>query len=54
MPDLLTARQAAEELGLNYHTFLSRVRKGKIKGQRYGWSIMFSRSEIDKQKVLAS
>lgn len=46
-----TAHEAAEVLGLKYHTFLSRVRKGHYEGQRFGWVYMFLKTEIDEHVI---
>jgi excisionase family DNA binding protein len=45
--EFYTARQAAERLGINYHTLLSRARRGAIKCYRFGWSVMFDKKEVD-------
>jgi excisionase family DNA binding protein len=42
-----TAKEAAERLGVNYHTLLSRARRGAIRSYRFGWSVMFGKDEID-------
>lgn len=50
MPEesLYTAKQAAAILGLKYTTFMARANAGVYKIERYGWSVMFNKQEIDK------
>lgn len=43
-----TATEAAEVLGLEYHTFLARVRRGKYPFDRFGMALLFDKSTIDK------
>ena len=42
-----TAKETAEKLNINYHTLLSRARRGVIRSYRFGWSVMFSKDEVD-------
>jgi hypothetical protein len=47
MDKYYTAREAAAVLGLNYHTFLARVRRGQYTGEWAGNQILFLKSSID-------
>lgn len=42
----LTAKETAEKLEITYPTFIARVRKGKIKVERFGWAIMVPVDEV--------
>lgn len=53
MRGYITAREAASELGMNYHTFLARVRRGKIKAKRFGWVIMIPVNEVKRVRANA-
>lgn len=46
----LTAREAADAIGITYSTLLARVRKNKIDSVKKGWSLFISKSEVEKQK----
>lgn len=48
--EYITAKQAAEILGLKYHTLLARVRSGSIKAERIGWAVVFKPEEIERVK----
>ena len=45
-----TAREAAELLGLKYHTLLARAHKkpGKYPHEKIGWAMVFHKEAIDK------
>jgi predicted ATPase len=47
MDQFYTAIEAAEKLGLNYHTFMARVRLGKYSSQQFGRQLAFLKKEID-------
>ncbi len=47
MDQYYTAAEAARILGLNYHTFMYRVRKGRYDHDRVGWSKVFDKNYID-------
>lgn len=49
-----TAKEAAALLNLNYHTLLARARRGKYDAEKFGWSVMFPKSTIDKAAKNAS
>jgi hypothetical protein len=44
--DWVTAHEAAEALGLKYHTLLSRVRRKRIKGIKRGWAVFIHKDEL--------
>lgn len=49
MDGFYTAKEAAEKLGLNYHTFMARTKKrGMYPFQRAGWVLLFSKQDIDQ------
>ena len=48
MEEYYTAREAAEMLGLKYHTFMARVRKGQYNRVKAGWAVLFPKRDIDK------
>ena len=47
MEEYYTAKEAAEKLGLRYHTFLARVHRGLYTNHRIGWMLLFNKKEID-------
>lgn len=42
-----TAKEAADILNMNYHTLLSRARKGTFPCERIGWAVLFRKDDID-------
>lgn len=44
-----TATEAAKTLGLEYHTFMARVRNGRYTFEWWGKSKIFDRCSIDNQ-----
>lgn len=49
MEKYCTANEAAALLGLKYHTFLSRVRKGEYTREYFGKCLLFDRELILKE-----
>lgn len=54
MEEYYTAQQAAEVLGLKYHTLLARSRRNpdQYPHVRVGWAILFTREGIDRHADL--
>ena len=50
MQKYVSAKEAASQLGLKYITLLARVRRGKIKCKRVGWSVLISVTEVERIK----
>lgn len=46
--DHYTAREAAEKLRLEYHTFMARARVGKYNPIKIGSSVFFNKKEINQ------
>ena len=50
MEGYTTAKAAANTIGIEYCTLLSRIRKGKIKAKKFGWAIMVPDEEVKRVK----
>lgn len=48
MDEFLTAKEAAAELGLKYHTFMSRCRRGRIPIVRRGWAVFIRKEDVQR------
>lgn len=48
MDEYLTAKEAAAELGLKYHTFMSRCRRNRIPCVRKGWAVFVKKSDVER------
>ena len=48
MDEFLTAKEAAEQLGLKYHTFMSRVRRNRIPCVRKGWAVFVLKADVER------
>lgn len=48
--EYLTAREAADAMGINYSTLIARVRKGKIESLKRGWALFIPKSEVNKNQ----
>lgn len=46
LDDYIPAREAAQILGLKYHTLMSRVRRGKLPAVRKGWAVLIKRQDL--------
>lgn len=44
----LTAKETAEKLNITYPTLLARIRKGKIKAEKFGWALMVPVKEVER------
>lgn len=42
-----TPRQAAKLLGVTYHAFMARLRRGKYSHIKLGWAVFVPKEEID-------
>lgn len=49
MSEYYTPRQVAKELNLSYQQVIIRLRKGIIKGQKYGWGWVIYKRDIHPQ-----
>jgi len=52
MNDLLTAQQAASEMGYDIKHLYRLLKKGTVKGQKFGTVWMIDRQEVDRIKSL--
>lgn len=50
MQNYYTAKDAAATIGIEYSTLLARIRKGKIKAEKFGWAVMVSATEVKRAK----
>lgn len=48
LDDYLTPREAADRLGLNYHTVMARIRRGQISTIKRGWNVFIPVSQFEK------
>lgn len=46
----MTPRNAAIKIGIEYSTLMARVRKGKIKSIKMGWSTLIHKDEVKRAK----
>lgn len=46
----ISAKEAAEILGLKYPTLLARVRAGTVKAEKVGWAVLISTEELERLK----
>jgi excisionase family DNA binding protein len=51
MPDLLTVKETAEELGLSQRRVHQFCKEGRI-GTRYGWQWLITREELEEFKKI--
>lgn len=54
MQDYLTAEEAAKLLGIDYFTFLARVRAGRYAFEKMGKAYFFKKSVIEKAALAES
>lgn len=47
----MDAKSAAMEIGIPYSRLMARIRKGKIKATKLGWSTLVSKKEVAKAKA---
>jgi hypothetical protein len=52
MDRLLTAKEAADELGYNIHHLYKLLRNGTVKGERFNQSWIIDRQEVERIKAL--
>lgn len=50
MDEYLTAKEAAEEIGIRYPTLIARIRAGKIKAMKRGWALFIHKKEVKRAK----
>ena len=57
--DYVSAKDAAESIGITYQLLMSRIRKGKISAEKKGWAVFIHKDEvaravIEQKKINAS
>lgn len=50
LDNYVTTREAAASIGIEYSTLMARVRKGKIKSIKMGWSTLIPKDEVKRAK----
>ena len=50
LKEYFTAREAAEAIGITYHLFMARVRKGIITVEKKGWATLIHKTELKEAK----
>lgn len=48
--DYMTVKQAAAYIGINTSTLTARIRKGKVKCEKVGWSKFIHKDEVKRAK----
>ena len=47
--DFVTAKEAAETIGVSYMLLMARIRKKKIKVRKFGWATMIHKDEVARE-----
>jgi hypothetical protein len=47
--DFVTAKEAAETIGVSYMLLMARIRKNKIRVRKFGWATMIHKDEVARE-----